>query len=1443
MANRIPITYTNVVNNYGNPLVENLKKKMSLGTERLRIGQQRDDVQKQLDALQNTTGETQEHKDNIAVKKAKLQEELSGLNSTGVDTKANDTDKEFYRYVRQRQEYYETRFPPISEKDGQTQDAQAEKVRMQARAEMMEMIINKYVDTYPSEVNKVLEQADANAGADRDAAVVGTVADEATGMDFIKEAGDTQIYQIVFTPTNQAAQTVKGVEEEVREAFADVGYSIKAPDKSVLGHDPNQPGASIFDVTDAEGQVNIRKVAYRGVIGAEKLGKGGVSAEMGASGFGGDAATRTHIGKRGYIPLYRDGDLIKPGERPKITDSSVAMALAGKNKKESQKIMAIFALKSAGAEFFFGSTNKEDARSKLFANADDRAKSGVNASIEFDITVTKTEQAVRNVSNEAAAAKKVDDMAIKLQKMAFREQCFLVDHYKPLVSYKHGAGVAATKSWGGLNNYTYFSAVDVNPALFTARVAGQPSLKPLFEITPAEFSQLLPKIKLYKRFPGKDALRKYSGKAGGKGGPNPKVLAELKKLKNKNKDPNGMIEVEIPFRINPTTQTINEIFANDKSRADGVGLKSFTFDFIGRNSFEVERNIVCKMELFFRNLEDLNSGSTLANFIDLILFGVSKKNPAANVNKFNQRVDYYHPDDYSMKAVVGWEVPPKSRLKHGLVKNKELVELLKRNVITLILNLTNHKINFSQDGSGTVEIDFIGAIEMRSFSNNLLATQKDETITDGVKTGYKVPLETLKANLRLEERKLAYRKGQHSNKPNDEPGGMDTLRTHIRHHQKKKQREVDFQTSADRVNNLREKINARETALSKATYSSFFEQLYNRPILYVDIDEGDDIGGVPGPSSILGLVSGRMVADDELAAAMRMDIPLFKNLQSNISVVPMGDADFQKKRDQLFESDKSSGRGASALGMQTQKDNKVQKERGPNDDDPKDVRKPKPASQEDIDKKMYFGDPTSSGKRRIYFTYVGTILEAGFQLVANNILGEVSSLGVSSVETVAAEMTARMMANRYMFGTMPFYDVREEKPVIVNITDLPISLNKVNAFWFNKVIRKSLSTYSLNQFIKDVVNDLIIPFFSARCYPKYPPDLRVKPMYSLLEARGFRGRDRVPKKSRITSISEIPKNPGFSFDNPTAKTYNYSYIYIGGSETIQLGSDVVQDAERGIYHFFIGLDRGLMKTAEFDRLDTAHQREMRSIGDENRISAQLRQPYKLNIKAFGNTLFRPGMYCYINPRIAGGSAKRKESLTYLMNLGGYGLITKVSNTITPGSFETQLDCVLSGISADRGRTSTLTSKPAPIDVINMTSTNAKQVSAEYERKKAHEDEKQAEVDKIDKTKAETKEEEISAHKAIAQAKNTQNKMNASAKQQETEIARKVAAEEMTVEEAVTARIAIAKMQMTGDRASAAMEAAGQERLAKAQLKKERIKQVEAEHDKRYNQKGAESASP
>ena len=972
MAEIVPVSHKDVINNYGNPLVESLKKRMSLGTDRLRIGQQRDTAQKELDKLNESLAKAQDEKfkKDGAVRKAELEEQLRGYNSaeTDTETKANPRDEQFYTYVKKKQAYYENNHGAPSAKDAQTQGSKAEVTRMNARAEMMEMIINKYVES---------------------------------------------------------AQAASG-------QF----------DKKVLGHSPAESGALIFDVTDEEGQLNIRKIAQKGMYGADM----GTAAKKGAAGFGAagskdadKADLGAHLSKRGYIPMYQDGDLIKPGDRPNL-DDPVAMAIAGKDKKASQKLLAVFALKSAGAEFFFGSTNKETARSKLFADADDRARGDANASVEFDITVSKTEQAVRGVSAEAAGAAKLEALEEKLQKMAFREQCFLVDHYKPIIQYKFGGGVAATKSWGTLNDYTYFSAVDINPALFTARVSGQPSLKPLFEITPAEFSQLLPKIKLYKRVPGKDALKAYAGPAG-KRAPNPKVLAELKKISNKNKDPNAMIEVEIPFHINPTTQTINEIFANDKPRADGVGLKSFTFDFIGRNSFEVERNIVCKMELFFRNLEDLNSGSTLASFIDLILFGVSKENPDVNVNKFNQRVDYYHPDDYSMKAVVGWEVPPNSMLKHGLIKNKKLVELLKKNVLALVLNLTNHKINFSQDGSGTVEIDFIGAIEMKSFSNNLLATQKDENL--------KISLETLRANLRLEEKKLSHRKGQHNLKPNDPPGGMDTLGKKRRHQENQETKKRNFQSSADAVNNLREKINARETAFSKATYSSFFEQLYNRPILYVEIPEnGDSAAGVVDSSSILGLVNNRMVADDEIAAAMRMSIPLLDNLQSKISVVPMGDPGFQKNRDALFESDKSSGKNASGLAMQTQRDNKVQKEKGPNDDDPKDHRKPKEASQESIDRKIYIGDPTPTGNRRIYFTYIGTVLEAGFQLVAKNILSEVSSLGIASSETVAAEMSARMMANRYLFGTMPFYDVREEKPVIVNIADLPIDLEFVRTVWF-----------------------------------------------------------------------------------------------------------------------------------------------------------------------------------------------------------------------------------------------------------------------------------------------------------------------------------------------------------------------------------------------------------
>ena len=67
-----------------------------------------------------------------------------------------------------------------------------------------------------------------------------------------------------------------------------------------------------------------------------------------------------------------------------------------------------------------------------------------------------------------------------------------------------------------------------------------------------------------------------------------------------------------------------------------------------------------------------------------------------------------------------------------------------------------------------------------------------------------------------------------------------------------------------------------------------------------------------------------------------------------------------------------------------------------------------------------------------------------------------------------------------------------------------------------------------------------------------------------------------------------------------------------------------------------------------------------------------------------------------------------------MNLGGYANITKVSNVITPGSFETQIDCVLAGGTGDRSKKTGLGKGSAPIEVVDLRWDKVKQTTPSSE---------------------------------------------------------------------------------------------------------------------------------
>ena len=121
-----------------------------------------------------------------------------------------------------------------------------------------------------------------------------------------------------------------------------------------------------------------------------------------------------------------------------------------------------------------------------------------------------------------------------------------------------------------------------------------------------------------------------------------------------------------------------------------------------------------------------------------------------------------------------------------------------------------------------------------------------------------------------------------------------------------------------------------------------------------------------------------------------------------------------------------------------------------------------------------------------------------------------------------------------------------------------------------------------------------------------------------------------------------------------------------------------QDLQKGIYHLFIGRDRGLVKTVNFSQTNQPYLRQARleNMGAFNPI-AQLSDVYEATIEMMGNTLFLPGSRLYLNPfGLAWGQnfgmPHNRGTIANIMGLGGYHIITNVSNYIESGVFKTTL---------------------------------------------------------------------------------------------------------------------------------------------------------------------------
>ena len=298
-----------------------------------------------------------------------------------------------------------------------------------------------------------------------------------------------------------------------------------------------------------------------------------------------------------------------------------------------------------------------------------------------------------------------------VERMIFKEQCFLLSYIVPITTYKkdhlNGGGVNNPRRVKRLpylaqgNNTSQQASilVDGDGYGFINRLTQARTTAVYNHIMPSQLSSLQPMIRLFKVFSDSSTGEQR--------------------------------QVEIKFESNHKTLE-NELHSALRTSADrgtGVGIKNFSFTYDGSNPFAIKKSIKGTLEIFANSFEDLlderTSLSTHPNtkiyrYIDLALktsggtdaptidacggtaavFRTQEQN--ANLEKLNFR----------LKACVGWARPENLDMGRMTESSRNaMLDVIYDSYVTLDLTPTVHDFTFDEQGRVIFRINYLAYIE------------------------------------------------------------------------------------------------------------------------------------------------------------------------------------------------------------------------------------------------------------------------------------------------------------------------------------------------------------------------------------------------------------------------------------------------------------------------------------------------------------------------------------------------------------------------------------------------------------------------------------------------------------------------------------------------------------------------------------------------------------
>tara|TARA_B100001250_G_C19560956_1_gene683287 strand:- start:101 stop:811 length:711 start_codon:yes stop_codon:yes gene_type:complete len=147
-------------------------------------------------------------------------------------------------------------------------------------------------------------------------------------------------------------------------------------------------------------------------------------------------------------------------------------------------------------------------------------------------------------------------------------------------------------------------------------------------------------------------------------------------------------------------------------------------------------------------------------------------------------------------------------------------------------------------------------------------------------------------------------------------------------------------------------------------------------------------------------------------------------------------------------------------------------------------------------------------------------------------------------------------------------------------------------------------------------------------------------------------------------------NPG------RAGQINYMVYFAGRtSPREEMNANAAEDAQKGIQHYILGEDRGIVKKIKLSKTNSTGLQEVRYESAGYDAFKQLHIVYDVDIESYANVKTFPGSYVFVDPRGFAPQTNLKQGDQYNLTeygIGGYCMIIRSTTVIEAGSATTKL---------------------------------------------------------------------------------------------------------------------------------------------------------------------------